>query len=258
MTTKCPQPVGWACRRKAEARYEVRAHSLTLLDWNWGQEIDPTVIWSGVTVSSQPCKGELNSNLKATESLPGILTSAQPSASPVYLASPLFQVSAMANPRSSNVKEVLILKGEDTARLRWAHMANRGEEKKAHWHMQVLHKAVKRRCRDIDKEMAVLGKFLEKVKTSTGHLTRICQHKWSDGSLPEEESQKESCWLPLPRATVFLLDGVKFGIHEHLLPLCTSLSVTLWRTPVAELYVTSNPRPLRTMLENRMKLVFWR
>lgn len=44
MTTKCPQPVGWACRRKAEARYEMRAHSLTLLDWNWGQEIDPTVI----------------------------------------------------------------------------------------------------------------------------------------------------------------------------------------------------------------------
>lgn len=144
-------------------------------------------------MSSQPCKGELNSNLKATERLPGSLASAQPSASPVYLASPLFQLSAMANPRSSNVKEVLILKGEDSAQLRWAHMANRGVERKAHWHMQVLHKAVKRRCREIDKEMAVLGKFLEKVTMSTGHLTHICQCGWSDGRLLEEESQKESC-----------------------------------------------------------------
>lgn len=145
-------------------------------------------------MSSQLCKGELNSNLKATERLPGILAIAQPTASPVYLASPLLRVSAMANLRSSEVKEVLILKaGETTQQLRWAHVANRGEERKAHWHMQVLHKAVKRRCREIDKEMAVLGKFLEKVKTSTGHLTHTCQRGWSDGSLPEEESQKERC-----------------------------------------------------------------
>lgn len=138
-------------------------------------------------MSSQPCKGELNSNLKALERLTDILASAQPA----YLGSPLARVSAMADLGFSKVKNGLILKVEDTAQLRWAHVANRGEERKAHRHVQVLHKAVKLRCQEVDKEMAILGKFLEKVKRTTGHLTRSHQHGWCDGSLPEKEAPKK-------------------------------------------------------------------
>lgn len=58
-------------------------------------------------------------------------------------------------------------------------------------HMQLLHKAIEHRCQEIDKEMDTLGKFLEKVKTSTGHLTQSCQHEWSDRSLPKEQSQRK-------------------------------------------------------------------
>lgn len=166
-------------------------HFLSLLDRPLGQEVDPNAFLSQVTVSSQPCKGELNSNLKAMERLTDILASAQPRTSPAYLGSPLARISAMADLGFSKMKNVLILKVEDTAQLRWAHVANRGEERKAHWHVQVLHKAVKLRCQEIDKEMANLGKFLEKVKRSTGHLTLSHQHGWCARSLSEKEPQKK-------------------------------------------------------------------
>lgn len=203
--------------------------SLTLLDWSLGQEVDPTVLWSEVTVSSQPYKNELNSNLKTTERLPDILAIEQPG-TPSALWSPLSRVWAMAHTRFSKVKDVLILKAEYTVQLRWAHMVSCREEK-AHQHMQLLHKAIEHRCQEIDKEMDTLGKFLEKVKTSTGHLTQSCQHEWSDRSLPKEQSQRKRHWLPLPRATFFLFDGVTSGIHEHLLFLWFSMFITFWRTP---------------------------
>ena len=59
----------------------------------------------------------------------------------------------MADLRFSKVKNVLILKAEDTAQGRWTHVASCGEERKAHQHTQVLCKAVKLRCQEVDKEM---------------------------------------------------------------------------------------------------------
>lgn len=144
-------------------------------------------------MSSQHCKGELNSDPKATESFPDILASEQPGASPAYLGSPLSRVLAVADLRFSKVKGVLILKAEDAAQMRWAQVVTHEEERKAQQHEQVLHKAVKLRCREIDKETAILGKFLEKVKTSTGRLTQSCKHGWNDGSLPEEQSHRKRC-----------------------------------------------------------------
>jgi hypothetical protein len=71
--------------------------------------------------------------------------------------------------RVGKVKKGSILKAKDTPSLRWAHVANCGEERKAQKHIQRLYKAFKLRCQEIDKEMASLGKFLEKVKTSSGN-----------------------------------------------------------------------------------------
>lgn len=101
-------------------------------------------------------------------------------------------VYATADMRFSKVKKVLILKVKDTVQLKRAHVVNCREEKKAHQYMQVLHKAIKLRCQGI-KQMANIGKFLEKLKTSTGHLTQSCQRRWSDGSLPEGQCREIDC-----------------------------------------------------------------
>lgn len=258
MTTAYLQPARYACGRKAKLKMRCVPHSLSLLDRSLGQEVDPTVFWSQVTVSSQPCKEESNSNLKAVERLTDILASAQPGIWTAYLGSPWARVSAMADLGFSKMKKVLILKVEDTAQLRWAHVANRGEERKAHRHVQVLHKAVKLRCQEIDKEMAILGKFLEKVKRSTGHLTQSHQHGWCDGNLPEKAPLRKRYWAPLLRVTFFLLDGITSGTSEHLLPLCPSTAITLWRIPMKEPMSLPNTRPLKKMLGKKMGFVFWR
>lgn len=143
-------------------------------------------------------------------------------------------VCAMADMRFSKGKEVLILKAKDTVQLKRAHVVNCREEKKAHQYMQVLHKAIKFRCQEI-KEMVNMGKFWEKLKRSTGHLTQSCQRRWSDGSLPEEEWQRD--WLPLPRVTFLLFGGVTSSIQRCLLLLHSSVFITLWRTAVEEIQI---------------------
>ena len=99
----------------------------------------------------------------------------------------------MTHLRFSKVKEALILKVEDTAQLRGVCVANHGQEREANQHMDVLHKAIKLRCQEVDKDMAILAKFLEKVQMSTGHLTESCQHGWSHRNLPEEQFQRKRC-----------------------------------------------------------------
>ena len=92
----------------------------------------------------------------------------------------------MTHLKFSEVKAALILKAEDRAQLRDTRVAGCGKDRKAHQHLHVPHTAVKCRCQEIDKDMAILVKFLKKVKMSNGHLTQRYQHGWSDGSLPEE------------------------------------------------------------------------
>ena len=136
--------------------------------------------------------------------------------------------------RFSKGKEVLILKAKDTVQLKRAHVVNCREEKKAHQYMQVPHKAIKLSCQEI-KQIANMDKFWEKLTTSTGHLTQSCQRRWSDGSLPEEEWQRD--WLPLPRVTFFLFGGVTSSIQRCLLLLHSSVFITLWRTAVEEIQI---------------------
>ena len=77
----------------------------------------------------------------------------------------------------------MILKVEDNAQLKWAHMVHCGKERKAHQHIQTLQKPIRNSYQEIDKERALLGKILEKVKISTDNLTQSYQHGWSDGNL---------------------------------------------------------------------------
>ena len=137
----------------------------------------------------------------------------------------------MADMRFSKGKEVLILKAKDTVQLKRAPVFSCREEKKAHQYMQVLHKAIKLRCQEI-KQMANMGKFLEKLKRSTGHLTQSCQCRWSDWSLPEEEEWQRDR-LPLPRVTSFLFGGMTSSIQRAFCfctPLCLLLSEEqLWK-----------------------------
>lgn len=225
--------------------------SLTLLDWSLGQEVDPTVLWSEVTVSSQPYKNELNSNLKTTERLPDILAIEQPG-TPSALWPPLSRVWAMTHSRFSKVKEVLILKAEYTVQLRWAHMVSCSEEK-AHQHMQLLHKAIEHRCQEINKEMDTLGRFLEKVKTSTGHLSQSCHHEWSDRSLPRSNLRERDidclCQGPLSSCSM-VWHLASMSTFYFCGPPCLLLS----EEPHGK---APNTRPLRKMLENQMGFVFW-
>lgn len=95
----------------------------------------------------------------------------------------------MADLRFGKVKKVLILKAEDTedtAQLRQAHVASRGEERKA-TSMCRYPQAVTLRCPEVDKEMAILSKFLEEGRGPL--VTGLSQHGWSDGRTQEINGQ---------------------------------------------------------------------
>lgn len=98
----------------------------------------------------------------------------------------------MADLRFSEVKNVLNLKAEDTAQLWWTCVANYGEERKAHQHMQVLCKAVKLRCQEVDKRCHP-GQVLResaKVHRSFDSELGAWMERWepSQGGTSEEET----------------------------------------------------------------------
>lgn len=123
------------------------------------------------------------------------------------------------------------------------HMHPCGKERKAHQHLRVPNMTVKLRCLEIDKDMAILIKLLEKVKTSAGHLTQRCQHRWSDRNLHEEWLQRKRL-MSSSRPTSFLFDGVTSDLPERLLLSCTYIFIIVWRAPWENYTSFPNTGPL--------------
>lgn len=75
------------------------------------------------------------------------------------------------------VKKMSLNKVEDTLALQWARVANRGEEKRKTEKIKIIQRAAALSCSNVDREKAALKKYLEKVKTSTRHLSQDSHHE---------------------------------------------------------------------------------
>lgn len=79
--------------------------------------------------------------------------------------------------KKQRLQLIPIKKVEDTVSLRWARVANRGEEKRAAHEIKIIQRATALNCCDVEREKKALERVLEKVKTSTGYLDKDMHKK---------------------------------------------------------------------------------
>lgn len=70
------------------------------------------------------------------------------------------------------VKKLSTKKVEDTMALRWARVVNRGAEARKSYDVQILQRAEKIRCHDLQREVQNLRKLLVKLNITSGYLDK--------------------------------------------------------------------------------------